>query len=187
MDAREVCAEISGQWTSNDNYDFNNLGIAVFKSATADVYALRLRLCGWRPLLVYCLRPSNLPYDLSIITLPINKAYTKQGCLDGRCGLDADSDILRVAVSTPSPRKPPAIYHQTELGGTFSYRGAIGGGLSYDIIVGLVTTSLTADLMGGLHMNLTNTKDSSEETTVSPLFDLNPSMFLSACGRLPSR
>ncbi|KAK2033571.1 hypothetical protein LX32DRAFT_635257 [Colletotrichum zoysiae] len=274
LDTREIRAEISGQWTGNDNYDFNNLGVAVVTSATADVYALRLRLRARRPLVAYRLQPSNLPPDHNIITFPINKAYTKQGCLDGRRGLEADLDYLKANGREQSYYKPVEAYamkkriveerqalqaefetyqagaldrlttftsslntdfsqgavpgfsqsdsdrkfdvakqrlmslpsravrnlvneyvwsaqggfyslsqeaidyHQTELGSSLTYRGSIGGGLNSDVVVGMLATSLTSDLMAGMHLNLTNTKDSSEETTVSLLCDLAPSMDL---------
>jgi hypothetical protein len=82
----------TGQWRSVETYDFNNVGLAVVTSTTADVYALRLHLRDVRPLIAYDIRPSNLPPDKNIIAFPISPKYVKQGCLDGMSGTESDPD-----------------------------------------------------------------------------------------------
>jgi hypothetical protein len=58
---------------------------------TADIFALRLRLKGRRPLVGYQIRPNvDIPRDKNIIAFPIDPRYVKQGTLDGRRGLKAD-------------------------------------------------------------------------------------------------
>lgn len=90
----ELRSETTGQWSGNDSFEFNNLGIALVTSATVDLYALRLCLKDRRPVIAYQLLPSGIPVDKNLITFPINKNYTKQGCLDGRKGLESDPDFL---------------------------------------------------------------------------------------------
>ncbi len=62
-----------------------NVGYALVKSSTADLYALRLLSNG--ALVGYQMVPNrNIPPDWNIITFPINPFYIRQGCLDGRFG-----------------------------------------------------------------------------------------------------
>jgi hypothetical protein len=69
----------------------NNVGYALVKSATADLYALRDMRTG--SLVAYQVLPNpDIPEDWNIITFPIDPNYTKQGTLDGMVGLVADGD-----------------------------------------------------------------------------------------------
>ncbi|MDE1463460.1 LamG-like jellyroll fold domain-containing protein [Spartinivicinus poritis] len=63
----------------------DNIGMALVRSQTADVYALRLAhngvLVAYRTVL-----NADIPEDYNVITFPINPRYTKQGTLDGKLG-----------------------------------------------------------------------------------------------------
>ncbi|MEO0866924.1 MAG: LamG-like jellyroll fold domain-containing protein, partial [Cyanobacteria bacterium J06642_11] len=66
-----------------------NIGFALVQSDTADVFALRLQHNN--ALVSLQMRPNpDIPPDRNIITFPINPAYTKQGTLDGKVGLEPD-------------------------------------------------------------------------------------------------
>ncbi len=68
----------------------DNTGFALVQSQTADVFALRLVHTG--ALIAYQMRPNpDIPKDWNILTFPINAAYTKQGTLDGKVGLEPDA------------------------------------------------------------------------------------------------
>ena len=68
-----------------------NQGMALVRSQTADVFALRLRATG--ALVAYQMRANpDIPVDWNILIFPINPRYTKQGVLDGKVGLQADID-----------------------------------------------------------------------------------------------
>ena len=58
-----------------------------------DVFALRLKLRGpIKPLVAYQMRPNpDIPKDRNLVSFKINPTYTKQSCLDGRLGLEADA------------------------------------------------------------------------------------------------
>ncbi|MFG6102783.1 hypothetical protein D0962_12310 [Leptolyngbyaceae cyanobacterium CCMR0082] len=67
-----------------------NVGFALVQSETADVFALRLQHNN--ALVSLQMRPNpDIPPDRNIITFPINPTYTKQGTLDGKVGLEADT------------------------------------------------------------------------------------------------
>ncbi len=69
----------------------DNVGQALVRSETADVFALRLKRNG--ALISYSMRPNpDIPKDWNIISFPINPAYVKQGSLDGKIGLQPDVD-----------------------------------------------------------------------------------------------
>ncbi len=69
----------------------NNMGYALVKSATADLFALRLKHDG--TLVAYQVLPNpEIPEDWNIIMFPINPKYVKNGTLDGMVGLVADQD-----------------------------------------------------------------------------------------------
>ncbi|MGW7584459.1 LamG-like jellyroll fold domain-containing protein [Kitasatospora sp. NPDC054768] len=64
-----------------------NTGMALVRSQTADVFALRLAHTG--ALIAYRMMPNpDIPLDWNIIHFPINPRYTKQGTLDGAVGFD---------------------------------------------------------------------------------------------------
>jgi hypothetical protein len=70
-----------------------NVGFALVKSKTADIFALRVkhRQPEKRVTIALSVRPNpDIPEDWNIITFPINPRYTKQGTLDGRVGLRSD-------------------------------------------------------------------------------------------------
>jgi hypothetical protein len=67
-----------------------NVGYALVKSKTADVFALRVKhpQPEKRITIALSVRPNpDIPEDWNIITFPINPQYTKQGSLDGKIGL----------------------------------------------------------------------------------------------------
>ncbi len=69
----------------------DNVGFALVQSETADVFALRL--AHNNALVALRMQPNpDIPKDWNIISFPINPRYTKQGTLDGKVGLDPDSD-----------------------------------------------------------------------------------------------
>ncbi len=70
-----------------------NVGFALVKSKTADIFALRLkhRDPEKRVTVALSMQPNpDIPEDWNIITFAINPRYTKQGTLDGRIGLSPD-------------------------------------------------------------------------------------------------
>lgn len=79
----------------------DNYGLALVKSETADVFALRLKHNG--ALISFQMRPNpDIPKDWNIVHFPINPRYTKQGTLDGKIGLEADSDYPNALTYSPN-------------------------------------------------------------------------------------
>ncbi|MDH4135670.1 MAG: LamG domain-containing protein, partial [Anaerolineae bacterium] len=69
----------------------NNMGYALVKSATADLFALRLKSTG--SLVAFQVVPNpDIPEDWNIIMFPLNPKYVKNGTLDGMVGLVPDPD-----------------------------------------------------------------------------------------------
>lgn len=69
----------------------NNMGYALVKSGTADLFALRLKRKG--TVVSYQVTPKpEIPEDFNIIMFPIKASYQKNGTLDGMVGLVADED-----------------------------------------------------------------------------------------------
>jgi hypothetical protein len=93
---KEIRVDSTGRWTQKDSalsYEFNNTGLALVQSDTADVFALRLNRKGRMPLVAYTLLPNpDIPRDVNLLTFKINPFYTKQGTLDGRVGSELDPD-----------------------------------------------------------------------------------------------
>ncbi len=99
---------LRGDWEELQNYDQdgqprylnpevgrrylpNNMGYALVKSGTADLFALRLKRTG--SLVAYQVLPNpDIPEDWNIIMFPLNPIYAKNGTLDGMVGLVADPD-----------------------------------------------------------------------------------------------
>ena len=98
--------KLTGNWKKNPNggqsYESANTGLALVESEVADVFALRLKMRGAAaPLVAYQMRPNpDIPKDRTLISFLINSAYTKQGCLDEKFGMDADKDY-------PLPKDAP--------------------------------------------------------------------------------
>ncbi|MBW4526735.1 MAG: LamG domain-containing protein [Phormidium tanganyikae FI6-MK23] len=94
-----------------------NTGFALVESATADVFALRLkhRDPDKRITVALKMRPNpDIPRDWNIIMFPINPRYIKQGTLDGKIGLDPDRKDYPNAMEYSSDRsyfKPIEAYH----------------------------------------------------------------------------
>ncbi|HSG44004.1 MAG TPA: LamG-like jellyroll fold domain-containing protein [Anaerolineales bacterium] len=83
--------EASSQEQFGNRFQPDNVGLALVKSETADVFALRLKHNG--ALISFQMRPNpDIPKDWNIIHFPINPRYTKQGTLDGKIGLKPDVD-----------------------------------------------------------------------------------------------
>jgi len=69
----------------------NNMGYALVKSGTADLFALRLKSTG--SLVAFQVLPNpDIPEDWNIIMFPLDPKYVKNGTLDGMVGLVADAD-----------------------------------------------------------------------------------------------
>jgi hypothetical protein len=118
-----------------------NRGMALVRSQTADVFALRLRATG--ALVAYQMRANpDIPVDWNILIFPINPRYTKQGVLDGKVGLRADVDYPAglVQTSDASYFKPIEAYQlksridreEQELTTYFAQFDATPGGVSAD-------------------------------------------------------
>ncbi|KAF5620263.1 hypothetical protein F52700_11585 [Fusarium sp. NRRL 52700] len=99
----EMEVSLNGDWrvrrdkagkSGQPEYVALNTGLALVESETADLYALRLQMPGpITPLVAYQLNPRpGTPKDSNLVGFQINRAYTKQGCLDGRHGLTNDPD-----------------------------------------------------------------------------------------------
>jgi hypothetical protein len=97
----DMRVETTGSWSTtgqgqdgkeHERYDPANTGVALVESEVADVFALRLKLRGpVKPLVAYQMRPNpDIPKDRNLVSFRINPMYTKQGCLDGHRGLEAD-------------------------------------------------------------------------------------------------
>ena len=104
----EMRVELTGAWNrsekgATDSYEAANTGLALVESEVADVFALRLKVRGpIAPLVAYQMRPNpDIPKDRNLVSFPIKNSYTKQGCLDGRRGLESDSDYPS---STDAPK-----------------------------------------------------------------------------------
>ncbi len=83
----------------------SNVGTAVVKSATADMYGLYLPLTG--ALVGLSIVPNkDIPVDVNLIYFPINPAYVRNGSLDGRVGLQDDPSCL----GNPSYFRPTEAY-----------------------------------------------------------------------------
>jgi len=78
----------------------DNVGQALVKSETADVFALRLLRNG--ALISFQMKPNpDIPKDWNILSFPINPNYTKQGVLDGKIGLKPDVDYPNALTYSP--------------------------------------------------------------------------------------
>lgn len=96
-----------------------NMGMALVKSDTADIFALRLK--HNQALVSFQMRPNpDIPPDRNIITFPLNPRYVKQGTLDGKIGvLDVDPDYPNAFTYSPDssyfkPIEAYAIKNQIE-------------------------------------------------------------------------
>ncbi|KAF4908664.1 hypothetical protein CGCVW01_v012188 [Colletotrichum viniferum] len=104
----EMAVQLTSIWKESTGDDSNtksegfapsNAGLALVESEVADVFALRLQMRGSiAPVVAYQLRPNpDIPKDRNLISFNINPKYTKQGCLDGRHGLNNDPDYPAMA------------------------------------------------------------------------------------------
>lgn len=95
--------------TVGRRYIQNNVGSAVVKSATADLFMLALK--GTQTPVGYTMAPSkNIPVDTNIINFPINPKYIKNGTLDGKVGLANDPDYPNANAERGSYFKPVEAY-----------------------------------------------------------------------------
>ncbi len=85
--------DLSGFWDRiNKRYIPRNIGFALVRSDTADVFAVRL--AHNNVLVCFKMLPNpDIPKDWNIITFPINPRYVKQGTLDGKLGFTADNQV----------------------------------------------------------------------------------------------
>lgn len=96
--SRSIAVESAGAWeeagkeymTSGERrWLMNNRGVAVVKSATADMYGLFIPSTG--ALAGLSLVPNNdIPIDTNLIYFPIDPSVVSNGSLDGRVGFQAD-------------------------------------------------------------------------------------------------
>lgn len=106
---KSTSLELRGRFTNPDEtakeqfgrrFIPDNVGQALVKSETADVFALRLRHNG--ALVSYQMRPNpDIPKDWNIISFPLNPRYVKQGTLDGKVGLQTDVDYPNAMSYSP--------------------------------------------------------------------------------------
>ena len=69
----------------------NNMGYAIVKSGTADLFSMSLRSTG--ATINYVIKPNqNIPEDWNVIMFPLKPDYIKNGTLDGMVGLESDPD-----------------------------------------------------------------------------------------------
>jgi len=96
--------ELHGTWENKNDITYNdigrrfipiNVGMALVKSETADIFALRLKHNN--AMVAMMMRPNpDIPKDWNIITFPINPQYTKQGTLDGKVGFHRDESYRAI-------------------------------------------------------------------------------------------
>lgn len=119
----EMGVQLTGVWkeeqentskTDQEEFEPSNTGLALVESEAADLFALRLQMRGpIAPLVAYQMRPNpDIPKDRNLVSFEINRAYTKQGCLDGRRGLvnDPDYPVMSSAPKDASYYKPVEAY-----------------------------------------------------------------------------
>ena len=115
----EMGVKLTGSWVSRKAGDAkkfqpSNSGLALVESEVADVFALRLKIRGSEaPLVAYQMRPNpDIPKDRNLVSFEINPSYTKQGCLDGRFGLEDDENYppTKIAPKNASYFKPAEAY-----------------------------------------------------------------------------
>ena len=99
--------------TIGRRYIPSNVGCALVKSLTADLYASKLRSTGMMVKLTVVPNP-NIPEDVNIINFPINPKYVKNGTLDGNVGLKPDPDVDPRAPSYFRPVEAYAIKRNVE-------------------------------------------------------------------------
>lgn len=86
-----------------------NEGIALVKSATADIFGLFLKTTG--ALISFSVVPNrDIPVDVNYLYFPIDPHYTKNGTLDGKIGLQNDPDYPNANVLRGSYFKPVEAY-----------------------------------------------------------------------------
>lgn len=89
----------------------DNLGFALVKSLTADMYAQTLKTTG--ALVALTLVPNQeIPEDVNILTFPILPGYTRNGTLDGKVGLVKDPAYRTADLTRGSYFKPVEAYAQ---------------------------------------------------------------------------
>ena len=108
----------SGRWEPADfilnpvvgrRYIQNNVGLALVKSATADMYMLALK--GTQTPVGYTVVPNEtIPVDTNLIDFAINPHYVKNGTLDGKIGLVNDPDYPNANDERGSYFKPLEAY-----------------------------------------------------------------------------
>jgi hypothetical protein len=113
---RETSIEMSswGSWeepgkpflaSGERRYLMSNVGIAVVKSATADMYGLFIPSTG--ALAGLTLVPNkDIPIDTNLISFPLERSYISNGSLDGRVGFQDDP----VCQGGPSYFRPVEAY-----------------------------------------------------------------------------
>lgn len=99
--------------TIGRRYIPSNVGCALVKSLTADLYASKLRSTGMMVKLTVVPNP-DIPEDVNIINFPINPKYVKNGTLDGNVGLKPDPDVDPRAPSYFQPVEAYAIKRNVE-------------------------------------------------------------------------
>ncbi|WP_246136696.1 LamG domain-containing protein [Leekyejoonella antrihumi] len=108
-----------GEWERADHllnpqvgrrYVPENLGYAVVKSMTADLYLVSLR--GSNAVVKMTLVPdTSIGIDVNVINFPIDPHYTKNGTLDGMVGFTPDPDFPYADVQPASYFQPIQAYN----------------------------------------------------------------------------
>ncbi len=87
----------------------DNLGYALVKSLTADLYMVRLK--GSNSVVKLSIVPNlDIPEDVNIISFPIDPTYTKNGTLDGMVGFKTDPSYPYANLTRGSYFKPIEAY-----------------------------------------------------------------------------
>ncbi len=159
----------------------DNTGLALVQSQTADIYALRLVHTG--ALIAYQMLPNpDIPRDWNLITFPIDPHYTKQGTLDGKVGLQPDSDYPAALTYSPDSSyfKPIEAYQlkqgidqqEADLATFFAQYDAGPGGLSADTMAAVpqptkrsLANTYVWTAAGGRFAETEQTLDTRSETT----------------------
>lgn len=109
---RETEMSVGGNWQSlpenpseERRYTPDNIGMALVKSATANVFALKLKTTGTLSGILMRPDPEIAP-DFNIILFPMEPGYTKQGTLDGMLGFEPDPDYPEARTMRASYFKP---------------------------------------------------------------------------------
>lgn len=88
----DLVGAVESDGEGGERYVPRNVGYALVRSTTVNVFALRLRGAGTL-VGMSTLPDPDIPEDWNLVVFPIEPTYTKLGTLDGRIGLRNDPDF----------------------------------------------------------------------------------------------